>query len=267
MYPLEIINKLIMHTPFDEKTIYNLFLKSYENIVFNDVNLNNPLSGILQLGIIHRKRFKYGLLCCPSCLKKNAYYKKEWRLFYSLACTDCSFELIDKCPKCNKPISFHRLETGNKNSILSLPISHCYHCLYDIGNHNSSIDNNSLIMKYQKFINNTINNGYNSICQYSFQYFHVLNWLSRKAHTKSLKWNRIRLAIENQYDIKFDPTFSLSNNLLERKKVLLSIYQILSDWPKEFFKTFNKKGIRYSDFSKDNNSIPYWLHKELITLN
>ncbi|UKB78311.1 hypothetical protein [Chryseobacterium sp. MEBOG07] len=102
------------NTPLEYVVIENLFLSSYQSWLFENHNPNGVTSGILPLGIFHRKRKHTELLYCPIFLSRKTYYKKQWRLLISYVF--CNYETIlrDCCPKCHEPIAFHRLEQGNK---------------------------------------------------------------------------------------------------------------------------------------------------------
>ncbi len=66
---------------YDE--LFSTTLKSYEGNLYLNHNPNGNTKWILPLGIEHRKRYKYGLSYCPSCLKKDkkaTYYRKNWRI-------------------------------------------------------------------------------------------------------------------------------------------------------------------------------------------
>ncbi|MFD0962550.1 TniQ family protein [Pseudofulvibacter geojedonensis] len=112
--PSKIIDKTIKHTPLKKADIIKMSLKTYEGFAFESIKLNSRNLNIGSIGINHRKRQKYGLVYCPICVKQN-YYRTSWRLLTSLICVKCNQYLLDRCGKCYSPISFHRINIGNKN--------------------------------------------------------------------------------------------------------------------------------------------------------
>ncbi|UTD15415.1 hypothetical protein HER15_08025 [Tenacibaculum mesophilum] len=262
MFPKKIVDSLLLYSNLKLCEIFNMFLISYKEIVFNDYRIHGYTPGILNLGINHRKRNGYGTLCCPGCLSKDIiYYRKEWRLFFSLVCVDCKCKLIDRCPNCKSPISFHRLEVGSSN-LLKTPLFLCWNCKLNLSIVKVKVRKNSPEYKYQTYINDTILKGYNDVTNYSFSYFYVLQLLSGLLTTSSLQWNRVKKIVEKYYSVSFSSQVDIRNNMEERRKSLLYSFKILNNWPTNFHKIFTKSNVRISDFNKDT-IIPFWFEKEL----
>lgn len=268
MFPDSIVDNILKHTCLCYDDVKKLFIEAFKDIVFNDESPAYTL-GILNLGINHRKRKQNGLLCCPSCLSNDiVYFKKKWRLFFSLVCSDCKCLLIDSCPKCNEPIAFHRLENGNKKDILKMPLNVCWNCFYDLRKSIKKVPKNSLLLEYQRYIDDTIEKGYNDLTQYSFLYFSVLNLLATRLFTSTEKLNRVKRVVENyfNYSIKSERK-SMFHNLEDRKIALIHSYLILKNWPYNFRQIFSNTNVRYSDFKRDVSVIPFWFEKELKNLH
>lgn len=268
LFPNNITINILRHTNLSFNEIRQMFLESYRDIIFNNRDFNSYTPGILNLGIYHRKRKQYGLLCCPSCLAKDiVYYKKEWRLFFSIACYECRCLLIDRCPECEKPIAFHRLETESKKDILKKSLYQCWYCGYDLRKAINTIAEKSIIMQYQKYINNSIENQYNDITQYSFQYFSILHHLSIKLLSSSKRSDRIKEITEQYFNYSFEGKNKIHYDLDDRKIVLIHSYLILKNWPNNFYKIFSNSNVRCSGFSKDINMLPCWFDQALKKLH
>ncbi|MFK7114666.1 TniQ family protein [Flavobacterium oreochromis] len=262
LFPDLITNKLLENTLLNYNEIKKLFLESYRDIIFNDRDLNSYTPGILNLGINHRKRKQFGLLCCPSCLNKEIpYFKKEWRLFFSIACVQCRCLLLDRCSKCEKPIAFHRLENGYKNDILKYPLYLCWNCFHDYREDIVYISKNSNVYKYQSYIDNTIKNEYNDLTQYSFLYFKVLHHLSNRLMCAGKTTSRIKLVVEKHLRYEYKDN-QYEQNLSTRREILLISYSILNKFPNEFLKVFKNTNVRFSDLYKDIDCLPFWFEKE-----
>lgn len=262
--PPNLITKIEKHTPLNQMEIRSLFLISYESIIAEVVNINGAyINNILKLGIKHRKRSRYGLMCCPCCLKKKGYYKKKWRLQTSILCTDCQEYLIDRCPDCLSPIVFHRVNIGNNTSTMTYsPLNICYNCRKVLAP--AQVKPNEKEIEYQLFINQTIRFGYNKLSQYSFTYFEVLLSLAQNLRTirKKPRFREAILKYGNK-DIEIVPTREELKywSVQERRKYLPFVYSLLNDSInlKEVF----KKGRVFKSYIKSEGEFPFWF-KELV---
>lgn len=260
--PFNILQRLSSITPLSISQLQSLQLTSYQGILF-DGSLNTSVTegiGITNLGIYHRIRKRYGLYLCPRCLNKKAYYKKSWRLLSSVACLDCRCYLIDRCPECYNPIVFQRLGIGKKDLYEEKPLYLCWSCNYDLrkGVREISVP---LIINYQQYIDDTIKHSYNSHSQYSFLYFKVLLLFFKKIYTTSSSWNRIKKAFVNEFGINLKEEKSMSLGIEERAIIFSFIHLILSNWPNNFIPFIKKYKLRYSDFSKDIDVLPFWFYE------
>ncbi|RTZ50404.1 hypothetical protein EJ377_11500 [Chryseobacterium arthrosphaerae] len=258
-----VIDQLTKITPLSKNDILNLHLISYKDIVFNTPLVVSHTRGITNLGIYHRKRKNYGLLACPKCLRKKYYYKKSWRLLTSLICTECKCHLIDHCPNCNSPIVFQRLDIGDKNNHKNIPIYLCWLCNFDLRTEFEAVAVDSLIYDYQNYINECITNGYCIHTQYSFLYIQILLNILGKSKTNSSKWTRVRNAFMSEFNLIDEEFFckSLDTSIQFRRKVIPLIYFLLSNIPERFVPFCKKYSLRYSDFAKDNESVPFWFYR------
>lgn len=267
LYPHIIVSKILENTMLSSIEIEELFLESYRGVIFNDREFTSYTPGILNIGINHRIRKLYGLLCCPSCLDNEvSYFKKEWRLFFSIACLKCNCLLIDRCQKCCKPISFHRLENGYKNDILKYPLYLCWNCLHDYREDKVPIPSNSNIKRYQNYIDYTINTKSNDLTPYSFLFFKILHLLSTKLLTSGKTTNRIKLTVEDFFNYSITTHNKINFSLEERKEALLISYSILENWPCQFQNIFKNSNVRRTDFTRDIKDTPYWFEKEILNL-
>lgn len=259
----KVINKLCQITPLSEKEILNLHLISYQDIVFNTPLNVSYTQGITNLGIYHRKRKNNGLLACPKCLDKKGYYKKSWRLLTSLICIECNCLLIDHCPDCGSPIIFQRLEIGEKNTYKELPIYLCWKCNFDLRSNFKTVQENALIHNYQKQINSCITNGYTTLGMYSFLYIQILLNILGKSKTNSITWTRIRNAFMTEFNLVDDDFYStsLDTSIEFRRKILPIIFILLEDVQEKFIPFCEKYFLRYSDFAKDKEQLPFWFYR------
>lgn len=263
-YNKKLANLLTTITPLSLNKINSLHLISYQGILYNS-NINSAFTeGILNVGIQHRMRKNKGLLACPICLGKKEYYKKNWRLVSSIVCTECNCNLIDECPNCKMPIVFQRLDIGKKDIYDEKPMYLCWNCNFDLRIEYQLVDKNSNYINFQKYINKTLQYGYNNQTQYSFEYFTVLFSLLRKSRSKSTRSFRLREAFIKEFSINSNE-FSIHNFELSldlRRELLPLIYELLSDLDNKFIPFCEKYFIRYSDVRSDGEQLPFWVYNK-----
>jgi hypothetical protein len=265
--PQNLVNKILDHTPLLEFEVSSLFLKSYEGYAFNTLSHKGYTTNILPLGINHRERSRFGLLYCPKCLAKKAFYKKKWRLVSSLFCTDCDCNLLDRCYNCNFPIVFFRNGIKTKSNIStpeSTPIYNCYNCGVDLRKAPTRIIS-SLEKDYQLFIDQSILNGFNNITPYSFLFFRGFFLLAKRL-TSATKKNRLRDIVQRNFEIQIE----LNNNQVrfwsinERTRIFMLVYSIIQNYPKTLALLFDQSQVTKYQIVNDRNDIPYWLEKLFI---
>ncbi|UKB79556.1 TniQ family protein [Chryseobacterium sp. MEBOG07] len=256
----DLIQILADNTPLHTTEINNLFLKSYEGFLYEKLNIFGFTTGIIPLKIYHRKRKGNSIMYCPSCLQNKPYYKKQWRIFYSIACTECGVELNDHCTQCKNPVTFHRLEQGYKYEILRIPLNHCAYCGYDISQ--NPIRASKIQLMFQKKINFYLMKGFTENLNYSHLYFSMLYKICSLISRENDQWGRLRKACCIEFghlpDIK-DKPFYLTN-LEGRKEIILLSHRLIQDIDL-LEKIIKKYNVRLSEFTKDKEIPFYYLNK------
>ncbi|NJA90152.1 TniQ family protein [Rhodocyclus tenuis] len=104
-------------------------LAAYEGSLYEKHTARGQQRWLLAVGkgsawLLHGQQY------CPLCLATDPipYFRRRWRLSLSFACLEHSVLLMDNCPRCKAPISFH----GGDFHSLSLPdkppMTSCCHC-------------------------------------------------------------------------------------------------------------------------------------------
>ncbi|MCT4152796.1 TniQ family protein [Elizabethkingia anophelis] len=256
--PQYLLDFLYLHTPLNKERIKKLFLSSYSGSYCSDDSENR--NNILALGINHRDRKRFGMMCCPKCLRRESYYKKEWRLFTSILCSKCNSYLIDRCPECHKPISYHRIYNSGNQSVLDyeLPFTLCWYCKTDL----AEVDvekPGDLELRYQRFINKTLLKGCNEYSNYSFSFIRGLIILCRAGRSRKFKQRFSRL-LNSVYNVELTPVEKKINlwNLEERIATLPYIFRFVED-AKDLRDEISYFNISRSYLGQDT-VIDYWLH-------
>ena len=261
--PLEIIKGIINHTLLEKNQIDHLFLTSYEGIIFEKANCKTYTTGLLPLGIFNQKRTNFGTLYCPSCLNKPIpYFKKKWRLSISLVCLECNIRLKDKCDTCKKPIMFHLTNQSMNTSDVIYPLSLKYcQCGHDLSQTNINDEFPTILeIEYQKFINQTIKDGYNNISSFSFLFFEGFIMLVTK-YLSSSKKNPFREGLLNYHDKKNIPCEKKDFGLWAidiRRLAIIDVFSLFANYPYKLNEFLIGNNISKS-FIRNNNNYPYWL--------
>ena len=80
------------------------------------------IPGLLRAGVFHRTRRRHGQQYCPECLADDGspYFRREWRLAFTLVCQRHGCLLRDACPRCDEAVVPHRAA--------NLRLDHCHIC-------------------------------------------------------------------------------------------------------------------------------------------
>lgn len=133
--PQDLLYYLERHTGQPLSRLDATTLRSFEGLVFEHLNPWGNTRWITPLGIYHRQRRQFGLQYCPQCLFEDGetpYYRKQWRLSFYTACDRHQRRLLDRCPRCQKPVMFFRRELGRRSTIHGGDIATCHHCHFDL---------------------------------------------------------------------------------------------------------------------------------------
>jgi hypothetical protein len=252
-------------TPVQE--IENCSLSGYlRNLMPNGYTYQDT-KWILSLGIVTNKRINYGLMFCPSCLKKDKnipYYRKQWRIALNVVCTECKVLLHDRCPKCKAPIIFFRNYLGKNQKISNKRLSQCYYCDFDL-QFTANEDIAEELFSMQIEINRIITEGWNNEVFYPHLYFDVLLHLVKFIKSSDKKYelfqNNLKKAIKFP-GRRINETHNKSPfnhyNVNERAEMLFYATWILKEWPNRFFEIANKSKILNSILIKGFKTAPYW---------
>ena len=115
--PLPLLMQLASVAQLPSNALYNASLQPIiQHISRSDDTIHKSVSWILSLGTRNRKHTG-GLQICPRCLaeKTPVYYRRSWRIAWTIYCPEHHCTLIDCCPACYSAIQPHRLTIPNDN--------------------------------------------------------------------------------------------------------------------------------------------------------
>ncbi|MGE4070199.1 MAG: TniQ family protein [Lysobacterales bacterium] len=81
-----------------------------EGRVFPKHTIRGHLRWVLPVAVRRRNWNSYGQQFCPACISEaTPYFRLLWRFAWATVCTRHSVALRDSCPKCDVPVTPHRL--------------------------------------------------------------------------------------------------------------------------------------------------------------
>ncbi|WP_418949243.1 TniQ family protein [Pseudomonas putida] len=133
--PISFLECLNHATKVPISQLNELTLVRYEGLFYDELSATGVVPWLLPLGIYHRTHKLAGMQFCPLCLKEdsNPYYRLKWRVGLIVLCDVHNCVLVDRCPKCNSPVIFHRHGIGRGKYLHPNCLKYCYSC-----NHNLS---------------------------------------------------------------------------------------------------------------------------------
>lgn len=221
-------------------------LKSYEGILFENLNENGAEHFINTAGIYHRKRKQNALMYCPLCLKKEPYFKKQWRVSLICCCTTCKIYLRDKCPHCGEPVIPFRLNIEKKRLFNDLLLSNCWKCRQDLTNA-KIISASPVIIEFTKQIEMKLKCGQDqSDIIFSRLLFLKRVLISNRKLIHYLKSKNI-CKIPNTKKPNRNKIFEFLE-VTKRIEVIKGIEYFLEDWPNNFKVFVDEIRPNYSEF-------------------
>lgn len=258
--------------PFNE--VYQTTLRSYEGYLFENLISGNT-KWILPIGIYHRTHRRSGLIACPLCLTEDntPYFRRLWRIGFTVVCTKHAVWMIEECPICKSPISFHRNDFKHKYNATEKGMNICYSCGFDYTVAEVIIETDQVFLTFLRNLEETLHNGYIELGDkviYSHLYFYVVRQLV-KLLSISKKGINLRHLLELEVGLSFTHDYVLHNQIdfvdnltiSERRHILRLISRLLSNWPQSFILACKKIKITRSRLEKDMKDVPFWYSKIL----
>ncbi len=263
---MELIEQVKDRTNASFDRIYQTTLRSYQGILFEIDSGRTKGKWLLPLGVFHRTWKRKGLMFCPGCLTNdhvNPYFRKHWRLSFSIVCLTCKCWLMDACPKCHSPITFFRAELGQKFNDNIDSLANCYSCRFDLSK-STRLKADPQILKVQAQLFRIMAFGWKKEVIYPFQFFEVLYFLvkiftsKRLIYVEAQKHVAQKLKLDLLTDHRKVGDLFDSLPLFDRANALRMAYWLVEKWPIRFIKTFKTLNFHSSDLTRDFKNIPYW---------
>lgn len=104
--------------------------KLYEKHLFPILHPASQLRWVMPVKHFHRLTTGYAMQFCPLCLAedKDPYYRLAWRLALYTFCPKHEVLMHDRCPHCQSPVAFHRIELGKPEKFEIESMDLCWKC-------------------------------------------------------------------------------------------------------------------------------------------
>jgi len=260
--------------------IHDHSLWAYQGKLFEKVGESKVVNGVLVSRRKGKKMLGHGLQLCPQCMSDGdiAYFRRWWKIGYVVACPEHQCVLIDACPICHSPISYHLADSGKALLPLNVPTSFCAICGHKWG----SIPDKEIIRNVQReFLDwqaqliTALKTGWFELKNeglYALSFFNGLRVLLRLIRMEG-KYGHIgntistELTIPSIEIIKHAGGNNSSGSLrIEQRFYLLRIaHWLMEEWPDRLLWVMKKCGLSFSYIEnyREKGPLPYWIASAL----
>jgi len=264
--PEVVKEKLIVATGTSEARIKQATLSDYEGRLSETIQKIGNRAWILSQGLRARKPGRYGLMCCPVCLKHDIlpYFRRKWRLAFITMCIKHGVRLIDRCPTCQSVISPFRSDMKGQGVYpTKFLIRHCWQCGYDLSRSLVEKVTHKNHINLQVDIENALRNGWIEVAGNSSLYSHlyfegIKSIISGIGKAESLK--RLNSHGELGELVNASKWVSVIEHadIAQRVCAMKILAQMLENWPVTFKDIVSASDLRHSELKGSSHILPYW---------
>ena len=270
--PEGVLQTLAARTRVPLARIRDTVLQCYEGRLYLNHNPFGNTDWILPLGIYHRTHRRLGLVFCPNCLRKDGptpYFRTRWRLALAVVCPECGLWLQEKCPNCQAPVVFFRIDLGRKSELPDVSISHCFQCRFDLAQADS-VPAPAHLLAGQREWYRILEEGWTTSVVYPHLYFVVLRQLAQALSSNKLWCRPLQAAMTTHVGPDLPPSIAPESlrearsfeylPLTVRGALLQQANWLLTDWPGRFVSFMKQHRIASTPLLQDLPEIPFWYH-------
>jgi len=271
---LDVLSRLVDGTGVSPERARMTGLSAYEGVLWAQYVERGPLPWVLPIGRLGRRRIGHGLQYCSACLQEDRvpYFRRHWRLAFSVVCVKHGIPLRDACPFCGEAIQFHVQDFGLRLLPFECMITYCASCGKDLRDAPRMTDElvSESLLRLQEFLMNALAEGYSSRLPggnvYSFSHFEGFRYLMRTLASAG-RGARLR-----EYLLQGSGPLSSGNGqrqVIEHLRhadrlVLMDLCaKLLVEWPHAFVHACKASKVSSSYIIRYDASVPYWLYREL----
>ncbi len=242
-------------------TAHGTTISSLAGRVFDQHVPNGKTKHLLRLGVFHRSRRRYGQQFCPHCLASDSdpYYRLNWRLAFTVACTIHRRAMLDRCQSCGHPVEFHRGDP------LKTSIIQCHACGGRLDRQRSPTVS-PVVLDLQAYLESAISNSHAQFSNISrFRsvdllsvYSQILRVVSTGSRSQSLRNTLSSVYGTDPTPLKFQTGALEAESLDVENRIRLAemCAPLLLDWPGRFIDACVKAGFWKSWALRDGKDLP-----------
>lgn len=238
--------------------------------------LSGPIPWLLPCALSSAVK-RFGLQFCPWCLRddEQPYFRRVWRLAFTVFCPKHNVMLSDRCPECGDPVNYHGrmrglrsddpLESAGINFLIQ-----CRRCDFDLRRAADAPSHaaEASEIEFQKHLMDVLRLGWADVpgsgAVHSLLYFNgvrsLLSLVTRKSHAG------VRAAVARHFGVE---TFEIEPNQIRpvemsdvatRRRMLTMVERLLRNWPDgfvDFCKTNRFRG-KTLGWARGRHVEPFW---------
>ena len=251
--------------------IFVTTLRQYETRVFETLNVTGPTRWLMPVGKRGRNRLLHGQQYCRHCLLDGeSYFKRRWRLAFSVVCAEHEVVLRDACGDCGATIAFHHYDFGRNSIPQECPITICWACRTDLRTATKVPDYPASpdAVALQRALDVCLDQGWSDQLPgaraYGLLFFEGLHKIARLASSPG-RGARLRRHFQQQ-DGVLSLNFGFPNrrNRVEdlrvgdRLIVMSIVRRLIEGWPSSFIEACRASRVT-SWYIADVGRLPHWL--------
>lgn len=206
------------------------------------------------------RHFSSGLLFCPFCLKKNGYFKKEWRLALSFVCAECGCYLLDSCPHCGKGNSFMEDECKFSFSDVNLYMLGCHSCGKDVTECEPTMAQEE-VLNLQQHLYDIMDYSSMGVPYMRESYLQVLHAVCSLLLRNKLKLRNLAADVFELNDVFYQSIKHYQLRLLnteQRSDVITAAHWLLHKWPERFLNLCKNNLLMRDEVLAELPPLPSW---------
>lgn len=251
--------------------------RTFEGVVFEQLHARGPTPWVMRMRHVGRARLAHGQQMCWRCLRDDAspYFRRHWRLAFSVVCRRHDVLLSDACLQCSAPISYHEGDYGLIEVPRECSITTCKHCGFDQrrGDHRHRSPIDPAVVDLQARIEEMVEQGYSlrlpggtSYAALAFAGMQrILRVLAANGRVGRLREHLLRQRGELALNIpgQTNGMQFWHLRLADRYGLLHQLAELLEDWPRVFVDSCRAARLSYSYIHPTSDPLPYWLHQPI----
>lgn len=255
----------------DPAVVDKTYLSAYEGQLWMRRPAHGVWRQVLHLADSGKKRRYFGLQFCAKCLEQDEmpYFRRSWRLAFSVVCDWHGCLLLDRCPNCQAPIRPHRLGIGQAMFNSSQTLANCTECSSSLFQALVPQERPELI-EFQRLLLATLDRGWISIagrCVHSIAFFEGLHLLMSFLEDDAAAGETIGILRTEAPKLNFKKMSRYGGiercEWDRRHRVFELLAKLLENWPHAAMRAFKAANLSSSVLHKyaleKESRIPYWL--------